>query len=315
VKVAHQFQQFPSKLPLLQRQTNEVPPMIPRLFQSLALALATISSFGQTAPSFQFVSIDFPGASDTTATGINNSGVIVGSYTLNGVIHGYKLVNGHFTTINFPGAVSTQVNGINTNGDIAGTYFPAAINTSHGFLLHKGVFKSLSFPGAHQTSANGVNNALKIVGQADNDGFTWQNGAFHRFKAPSNANGTTALNGISNLGLIVGQVFDLDNWRAFLLNGSDLDLLQPGGALDNMARGVNGRGDVVGCHAASGFLIFHPEAGESSTDKPDTFPTLISVNFPGASNSCNNSINYSQSIVGTYSDSGFHNHGFLAIRR
>ena len=109
--------------------------MIRRLFQSLALALATISSFGQTAPSFKFVSIDFPGASDTTATGINNSGVIVGSYTLNGVIHGYKLVNGHFTTINFPGAVSTQVNGINTNGDIAGTYFPAAINTSHGFLL------------------------------------------------------------------------------------------------------------------------------------------------------------------------------------
>jgi uncharacterized membrane protein len=248
------------------------------------------------------------------ANGINNSGVIVGSYTINGVTHGYKLANGHFATINCPGAVSTTANGINSKGDIVGTCFPSAINTNHGFLLHAGVFRILNFPGAHETFANSVNNAVKVVGQADNDGFTWQSGTFHRFRAPSNATGTTALNGISNLGVMVGQVFSFDNWRAFLLSGSDLDFFQRPLALDNMAKGVNGHGDVVGCHDVSrGFLVLNPEAGEGRGDKPEKKLNFIPVNFPGASNSCTMSINYSRAIVGTYQDSSFHNHGFLAV--
>src|SRR5689334_714516 len=227
------------------------------LLLSLVCMTLSVASFGQAATTFKFVSINFPGASDTTANGINNSGVIVGSYTINGVTHGYKLANGKFTTINFPGAVSTVANGINGNGDIVGTAFPTTINVNHGFLLHKGVFKGLDFPGAHETFANGVNNALKIVGQANNNGFTWQNGTFHSFRAPSSeTNGTTALNGISNLGVMVGQVFSLDFWRGFFVHGTDLDFIQPPGALDNMVKGVNGHGDVVGCHdVSSGFLI------------------------------------------------------------
>lgn len=284
------------------------------LLLTIVCVITSVASFAQAAVSFKFVSIDFPGATDTTANGINNSGVIVGSYTIHGVTHGYKVANGHFTTINCPGAVSTTANGINTAGDIVGTCFPSAINSNYGFVLHAGSFKILKFPGAHETFANGVNSALKVVGQADNNGFTWQGGTFHRVTAPSNASGTTELNGISNLGVIVGQVFSFDNWRAFLLSGSDLDFFQPAGALDNMAKGVNGRGDVVGCHdVSSGFLVLNPEAGEGTGDKPEKGLTFIPVNFPGARDSCTAGINYSRAIVGTYLDNNFHNHGFLAV--
>jgi hypothetical protein len=70
----------------------------------------------------------------------------------------------------------------------------------------------------------------------------------------------------------------------------------------------------VGCASGgSSFLAFNPEAHESATDKPDGFPVLHTFNFPGATSTCANSINFSRAIVGFYVDSKFHRHGFLAI--
>ena len=81
----------------------------------------------------EFTSIDFPGASFTTAQGINPRGDIVGIYTSAGVTHGYLLSGGEFTSIDFPGASSTFAIGINPRGDIVGYYESAGV--THGFLL------------------------------------------------------------------------------------------------------------------------------------------------------------------------------------
>jgi uncharacterized membrane protein len=272
------------------------------------------SGFAQT-PTFKFVRLDFPGAAETSANGVNNAGVIVGSYVLNGHTHGFKLSNGRFTTIDIKGAQITTVSAINDKGDLAGTFATNDLK-SHGFILHGGAFTRLDFPGAvNGTVANGINNSLTVVGTVDDvAGFIWSAGKSHKFLAPSDIGGATTLNGISNLGRVVGDVFFSDFQRPFMFQGSDFDFLRPAGSLDLFVNGVNGRGDVVGCPVGTGsFLAFNPEAGESSSDKPDRFPALHTFKFPGASSTCANGINFSRAIVGSYSDSLSHRHGFLAI--
>jgi hypothetical protein len=70
--------------------------------------------------------LDFPGASDTIAYGINESGTVVGYWDLldpNGnllAFHGFKWQDGAFTQVDFPGAVDTAVFGINARGDLVG---------------------------------------------------------------------------------------------------------------------------------------------------------------------------------------------------
>ncbi|MCI0604421.1 hypothetical protein L0156_15605 [bacterium] len=83
----------------------------------------------------ELTSIDFPGASFTTANGINPSGDIVGRYIVAGVTHGFLLSGDELTSIDFPGASSTEAFGINPSGDIVGRYISAGV--THGFLLSK----------------------------------------------------------------------------------------------------------------------------------------------------------------------------------
>jgi len=83
------------------------------------------------------VTLAAPGAAMTQATGINDRGEVVGTYTVgtgnNAVTHGFTWWNGKFTTVNYPAASSTSVNGVNDEGDIVGFYTDAAGNTD-GFV-------------------------------------------------------------------------------------------------------------------------------------------------------------------------------------
>ncbi|HEX4802583.1 MAG TPA: hypothetical protein VFV14_03670, partial [Myxococcaceae bacterium] len=110
-----------------------------------------------------FTTIDFPGASLTSAQGITPSGDIVGSYTSADVSHGFLLRGGEFNSIDFPGASYTAALGINRGGDIVGLYFIG--DGGHGFLLSGGGnFTTINFPGASLTSAVGINPRGDIVG-------------------------------------------------------------------------------------------------------------------------------------------------------
>src|SRR5438093_12324652 len=78
-------------------------------------ALLAISLLpGWTGPAFaqstqentgaNFTILDFPGAGDTTANGINNEGETVGRYVdAQGKSHGYLLSEDGFTTVDVPG--------------------------------------------------------------------------------------------------------------------------------------------------------------------------------------------------------------------
>ena len=115
-----------------------------------------------------FTTIDFPGASQTVARGINTPGDIVGRYGSTGANHGYLLSGDEFTSIDFPGASITTAWGVNSRGGIVGQYFTAGV--SHGYLLSGGEFKSIDFPGASFTEAWGINPRGDIVGDYITDG-------------------------------------------------------------------------------------------------------------------------------------------------
>jgi len=118
-----------------------------------------------------FAKIDFPGAVQTVADGINDAGQIVGSSGS----HGFLFSAGSFSTIDFPGSANTVAAGINNGGVVTGYWFDSS-NRKHGFVLAKGTFTSLDFPGAISTTANGINDASDIVGS-----YTDANGQAHGF--------------------------------------------------------------------------------------------------------------------------------------
>jgi len=290
----------------------------------LCLLLAGAASGQINSPTFRYVAINFPGAAGTEARGINNFGEIVGFYVLGRsdcdfgftgcTIHGFKLVNGHFTTINVTGSDHVKVLGVNDGGDIVGAY-STSDGHIHGFLLHHtGFFQKIDQPGSNFNSANGVNNSLTVAGNGVT-GFTWKNGRFTTLDITNHAAGgeSETINGISNPGIIVGELFRADFFNGWQKAAGDLDVFQRINGTDTQVKGVNGRDDLVGqAPGLAGFVSFHNEVEtfESSSAEP-LHP--VPIKFPNAFGTTPWSINFKQMIVGTFLDHSFAPHGFLAV--
>ena len=266
--------------------------------------------------SHTFTTIDFPGAVDTRASGINPRGDIVGGYRrADGVVHGFLLSGGNFTTIDFPGATFTETNGINPSGDIVGDYSIAAPFACffrqvlcHGFLLSGGEFTSIDFPGASSTIAFGINPGGDIVGRYDiagvTHGFLLSRGEFTSIDFPGAS--LTQARTINPRDDIVGR-YDVAGVRhGFLLSRGELTSIDFPGAVNTRALGINPRGDIVGGYShsdgvAHGFLL----SGGSFT----------TIDFPGGgfTDTVAFDINPSGDIVGEYMGAGML-HGFLMSR-
>ena len=271
------------------------------------------TGFCQTSTSiaFEYAKVAYPGALLTQVNGINNNNVIVGSYFDSASVeHGFVYRNGKFSAFDFPGATASEVLGVNDLGDIVGTYQLSGALNFHGFIRRNGAFKTLDDPKAtFGTMAFAVDKAGTVVGSYDNaHGFAYSNGNFRTLDAPQPKGETpeTQLNGINNLGWIAGQVLTGGIWRGFWIVGSDLDWLEAAGTRDSQVTGINGRGDIVGCHdAQSGFVAFAVESGEGAETR-EAFPAQHALA------SCASGINYARAVVGNYFTVS-RPYGFLAI--
>lgn len=297
-----------------------------RIVLSCIALVSAVYAQTVTNGAFKFATINFPGAFATNANGVNVNGEIVGSYlpTSSGPTRGFMYLNGKFTKVNIAGSTSTSVNGVNDLGDMVGTYNKSD-NSIHGFLIkHTGITLTLDFNGAgaptfpHATLPYGVNDQLTICGSilatgtnySPSGGFVWANGKFNYF--PTILGNPAGLFGISNNGVLVGQVFFQDFWHPALKAGTDSDIYPTYQARDSVASGVNRATDIVGSAIFSqGFFARHVELNEGSNDQEVT-PGYLLVQYPGASTTTPNGISDNQSIVGTYGDSTG-THGFLAV--
>jgi uncharacterized membrane protein len=224
------------------------------------------------------------------ADGINNSGDIVGGYT----IGSYLYRGGSYTPIHDPSSLVTVSRGINNADQIVGYYNDA--NGLHGFLMSGGSYTSLDVPGAVRTFAYGINNAAQIVGsyQIGSDtgpqvGFLLNGGVFTTIGLP-----TTRVHAINDLGQILTE-------NLLLSEGNSTPIHYPRSLL-TVAWGINNFGDIVGTYddqtAEHAFLL-----------KDGVYS---SIDFPGATDTGVLGINDADQVVGFYVDPAGNQHAFLA---
>jgi probable HAF family extracellular repeat protein len=179
----------------------------------LVLAIAVVAA---DAPplTFKFSKASVPGAKSTSAGGINNAGMSVGSYTDSaGVGHGYILKGTKVTTLDDPNAKAGTTGGSNIqyNGTaVVGAYTNSA-GVGVGFLYKGGTYTDIPGPSGNKgTSANAINDKGGIVGNYTDSagvthGFLLKGGKYTTLDVPGGL-GTVAT-GINNKGTIVAYYF------------------------------------------------------------------------------------------------------------
>jgi probable HAF family extracellular repeat protein len=106
--------------------------------------------------------IDDPGGTLTRPSGINKSGVIVGSYTKSGRLQAFLYEGRKFSDIGPSGSTASGAFGINDQQEITGEFVDSS-GSEHGFLLKAGKYTTLDVPGGTFTEAYGINNSGTIT--------------------------------------------------------------------------------------------------------------------------------------------------------
>jgi probable HAF family extracellular repeat protein len=275
------------------------------------LALCAMAVFGGVETAFadlvySFTTISYPGALVTRASGINDSGQIVGSFDdAAGITHGFLYSRGSFTEIDDPSAscpfvrpCGTSPSGINSSGEIVGGFEQAQGpygQSGHGFLFSDGSYTTIDFPGAGEgTTASGINDRGQLVGDFsitpfDAGCFLDAGGSFTRIDFPGAE--FTEDCGINNSGEIVGNAGVSSGNIGFLFSGGTFSTL-PG-----FPSGINNKGQIVGYLNGHGFL--------------DSDGSFTRIDVPGSTSTEAFGINDNGQIVGIFENSAGVQ-GFLA---
>jgi uncharacterized membrane protein len=195
-----------------------------------------------------FANIDYPGAESTIASGINDSGLIVGRATKNdsALQVGFLYDGATFTKIRVPGQSQTTASGINNQGEVVG-----AVGTFAGYELREGRFRRISPPGQFLVvAAAAINNFGEVVGISDNGGdgkgFLYRRGEYTTIVIPS-ASITYAL-GINDDDIIVGWYQTGSSFSGFARNTHRYASLNFPGAKYTFGAGINASAQVVGSY-------------------------------------------------------------------
>jgi hypothetical protein len=267
-----------------------------------------------------FTTFDSPAGTTIHPMGINNDGVIVGSFDDANSTHGFiRSSSGTLTTYDAAnngagGLEDTTISGINNVGTIAGSYSSA--DGAGGFTLSlNGQFSSFQYIPNTMPSVPGslvitsINDAGDIAGYFVNwnhciQGFGGPPSALRGFNAagPFVAYcSTTMASAINANGDIVGSFQDQNTIvHGYLLNlKGGLSVTIDGGG-DTRAISINSQGVVVGSTSESSF-VRTPDGTLTSFNPPNT-------SYPGSSAV---SINSSGVIAGNFCDAGSLCHGYI----
>ncbi|MGA2620147.1 MAG: hypothetical protein ABSF26_21220 [Thermoguttaceae bacterium] len=238
------------------------------------------------------------------ATGINESGEVVGTKYANGEHYGVLYSNGTMTYMGcFPGTYSsdTEAYGINDSGQAVGLCVTDSGYYDHAFLYTNGGMTDLGtlVPGGQQSEAWGINNSGQVVGWSDTasglcHAFLYSNGGMTDVGAPPGFDQTQAT-AINDSGQIVSVAYDASGYEhAFLYSsGTWTDLGTLPGYTEMWPTAINDSGQVVGgAYTASGAT--GPEHAFLYSNG-----TLTDLGTPsGDDRSCATGINNSGQIVG-----------------
>lgn len=122
--------------------------------------------FGFLKTGDTYTSIDVPGATFTYAFGLNDAGIVTGTYRDSLLrLRGFSYVNGLYKSINFPNAIDTYLGGVNNQNTAVGWSTQGGITS--GYIYSGGMsFRPLSVPfaGASNTKPRAINDLGEIIG-------------------------------------------------------------------------------------------------------------------------------------------------------
>jgi hypothetical protein len=284
-----------------------------RVYLSLPLSVAfVVSAVSCPASMLTYMSIDYPGASETGAKGINSAGVIVGYYNNLG-LHGFVKSGNVFTSIDYPGSTATLIFGINDAMQMVGVYQMGSV--FHGFEDDAGVFTSFDFPGATDTRTNAINDGGTVVGNYSvNDnvhaGYQLALSSYTSFMYPGAQ--LTFGGGINDTGQIVGSYFDGSQYHGFVKDSNGFTSIDYPGGPDTQAKGINDNGLIVGLYQGSSGVPPNPSYLVPNLGFLKDGANFTTLSFPGAFTTDATGINNNGLIVGQYGAADGTYHGYVA---
>ena len=204
--------------------------------------------------------VDVFAPANTTATGINNAGYVVGAYRFNdGPPRGYlRAPDGSFRdigTLPFPNAY-TLPEAINKRGQVVGAsgpYTPSSPLVPRAFLYARGLMRDLGNLGGTASVARDINDAGQVTGYSSlatpgvYHAFLWRDGRMVDIDGRTGV-GRSIGTGINNRGHVVGNS---DHLGPFIYRGRKMEslnaLIDPaGGYTIEGVEGINDKGQIVG---------------------------------------------------------------------
>ena len=281
-------------------------------FSRLFVCAMLLGSTG-AASADNFISLDISGSVSTIAEGINNNGIVVGTYEdASGDIQGftYNSNNGVYDFYPAVGTRVTSLRGINDAGDMVGAHWSASGIAFQGFYDNGTSIDSISVPGSVWIQTNDVNNTglmtgeySVIAGTTETSSYLYDGSSFSTFASPG-ASRTRAF-GINDSGIIVGDYTESGNTYGFIYDGVRFTQLSVLDSLRTSARGIDNAGNIVGNYQdAAG-------RGHGFIYDGDVF-TTIDVDFVGAYGTKIIGINELGQIVGRYKFEG-KEYGFVGV--
>lgn len=269
---------------------------------------------------YSYTTLTDPNANGyTVASGINDTGEVVGSYkdsSSSTTTHGFSYVSGAFTTLDAISAtLSTSANGVNNIGQIIGS-FNDTTGASHGFVLTVNVYTKFDDPnGVGATYGSGINSSGQLVGNFhDSSHFSRAYSATGgipptSFTAVNTLTGVGTSVGINDNGTaVVGSYIDSSGTHGFVTIGATTTTLDDPLALAlggvTAATGINDAGEIVGYFIDVNNLL------HGFVDVGGTFTTIDGPNASGPAQVFG--INNLGDLVGMYVDASGQVQGFVA---
>ena len=253
---------------------------------------------------------DYPEALHTFPSGINESGVVVGSFIngLNQTQSFVRFADGTFSDpIVYPTAQSTYLSDLNNTGTMCGSYL--LDGTYHGFFLSGSTFTNFDLR-TPNTLLRGVNDAGNFSGTTIDRGFVSIDGTLAMFDIPKQA--IIDAYSINSSNQVVGGAVAVHGFEIEYSFRRDPDgkivwpIRAPGFRNTGMF-GVDDTGRMVG------FVTSHDAPTQAVFLRPPHRFAFFS--YPGAIFTEFTDINTGGKICGTYDSPDGKAHGFIVLVR
>jgi hypothetical protein len=225
----------------------------------IVLAAAALLCLGAAAQAGVWTTLDAPGATNTSARGIDG-GNIVGNYKDSNGVHGFLYDGAGWTTLDHPSAANTYISDID-GSNVVGWYDDGVDNRhKHAFLYDGTTWTTLDKPGTSYTWALGISGNNILVGGGIGGGALYNTATATWTTLDPGFDGSWGAQGIDGTS-IVGYYRHYIYAHGFLYDGTTIKGLSMPDADETHAYGVSGN-IVVGYYVknADAYAFFYDTA-------------------------------------------------------